>query len=86
MISSGFMLVASLLIMNANVDPSFALGSGIVGKRDILDLQGQHRQLSPLESMSSITKSLELLGIEKFDVYGDFVEGMFNVELSYLQH
>ncbi len=80
MMSSGFTLLASLLIMNAKVDPSFALGSGSpLGKRDIIDLQSQHRQLSPFESMSSIAKSCEILGIEKFDVYGDFGEGMFNV-------
>ena len=40
----------------------------------ILDLQRQHHDCGPEETMRSISASCVSLGIDMFDVYGDFDE------------
>jgi len=44
-------------------------------KPPLIDLQNQHFALSPADTMRSIATSCEELGIETFDVYGDFSAG-----------
>lgn len=39
------------------------------------DLQSQHYVQSPVERMRSIETACEELGIDRFDVYGDFTIG-----------
>jgi hypothetical protein len=45
----------------------------------ILDLQSQHFHRKPPETMSSIASFCEDLGIEEFDMYGDFLKGAYTI-------
>ena len=38
----------------------------------VLDLQSQHAQSSPSDTLSSLAKFCDVMGIDKYDVYGDF--------------
>mmetsp|Transcript_38090 Transcript_38090/g.55932 ORF Transcript_38090/g.55932 Transcript_38090/m.55932 type:complete len:139 (+) Transcript_38090:124-540(+) len=42
---------------------------------DIIDLQPPHFRRSPAEVMESITNACTTLGVQSFDVYGDFTKG-----------
>ena len=47
-----------------------------VGK--IIDLQSQHEIFTPSERMRKIANSCETLGIDAFDVYGDYENGEYD--------
>jgi len=57
-------------------------GEKLKGDRIIVDLQSPHRVLSPAETMRSLATSCEELGIDSFDIYGDFAAGAFYVVKS----
>ena len=43
--------------------------------KPLIDLQNQHFASSPADTMRSIATSCEELGIDTFDIYGDFSAG-----------
>lgn len=45
--------------------------------KPLIDLQNQHFTLSPADTMRSIATACEELGIDTFDIYGDFTAGEF---------
>ena len=62
-----------LLFMISSVCLSSAFTATTSG--NVVDLQQQHYVQSPVERMKSIEEACIELGIDKFDVYGDYSEG-----------
>jgi len=62
----------SLPLMTSAFAAKHKNGGKLKDDRIIVDLQSQHRVLSPAETMRSIATSCEELGIDTFDMYGDF--------------
>lgn len=46
--------------------------------KEILDLQSQHFRRKPHETMASIASFCKDLGMEEFDLYGDFSKGEYH--------
>jgi len=70
-------LKGAVLLSVISLACAFALprGTSTTRKEHILDLQNQHHPLSPVETIKSIEIACTELGIDKFDVYGDYTEG-----------
>ena len=68
----------SLPLMTSAFAAKHKNGGKLKDGRIIVDLQSQHRVLSPAETMRSIATSCEELGIDTFDMYGDFSAGKWS--------
>jgi hypothetical protein len=66
-------LLSFLLSIISLVSLSSAFAAKASG--NVVDLQQQHYVQSPVEKMKSIEEACIELGIDKFDVYGDYSEG-----------
>jgi len=77
-------LLLSLLLLSTieNGTVVTALAASTVPVSSMIDLQSQHAQSTPSQTLNSLASACTSLGIESFDVYGDFDK---DVTISYLR-
>ena len=60
------------LALLALLSPSLSL---LASSMTVIDLQSQHHPSTPIDTLKSMQTACQELGINEFDVYGDYTKG-----------